>query len=218
MNKLLTYKRFYHLKQAEDVSRLLDDADISYDLITPRKQLDEIFVGPQNNHIDYEIRIIGKDFKKADQILRTKYRVDLEEFEEDYYMFSFTDEELYDVVLNFDEWNIQDFHLAKAILVNRGKQVNQELLDSLYNKKYEAISGGETAPKALVFAGFVLSIFGSPIGMLLGIHLMTSKKTLPDGKRAYIFNAGSRDNGLTIFVISILVMVAILVFYYKQMN
>lgn len=215
MNHLQTYKKFYHLEQAEQVKEMLADERIAYDLITPRKPLDTVFVGDVNSNLNYEIRILGKDFKKADEILQRKYKIDLSLVEDDYYLFDFSDEELYDVVLNFDQWNLQDYHLAKSILKKRGKDVNQDLLDVLHQKKQKAITGGEKAPKLLIFAGYLLCILGSPIGFLLGIHILTSKKTLPDGSRVHLFDADSRDHGLTIFVISLLVLGGLMIFYIK---
>ena len=50
-----------------------------------------------------------------------------------------------------------------------------------------------------MIAGYVLAALGGIVGVFIGHHLNTTKKTLPNGQRVYIYNADDRAHGKWIF-------------------
>lgn len=61
----------------------------------------------------------------------------------------------------------------------------------------------EPNEKMWVFAGYIFSMLGGFLGILIGYMLWTSQKTLPDRKTIYTYNKKSRAPGFIIFCIGI---------------
>ena len=64
-----------------------------------------------------------------------------------------------------------------------------------------------------VIAGYIFSLAGGLIGMIIAILILNGKKTLPDGQIIHIFNERSRRHGkIILYLGSIILVVAILFF------
>ena len=72
------------------------------------------------------MKLCPSDFRKARQLLEQYYQGQLAGIDPDYYLFSFSDDELLDLVRNADEWGPLDYVLAKQILAEHGKPVSRE--------------------------------------------------------------------------------------------
>jgi hypothetical protein len=118
---------------------------------------------------------------------------------------SFTNEELYEVILNSDEWNIFDYKLAQKLLADRGKTIDPEMLASLKKERLKILSKPEENQKPWIIAGYLFAFLGGGIGIVIGYSLWRSKKTLPNGERIFSYSIEDRNSGRTIFLISIIV-------------
>lgn len=56
------------------------------------------------------------------------------------------------------------------------------------------------ASMGLIIGGYIFALLGGAIGMLIGLYLISSKKTFGNEK-AYRFNNKSRNHGWIIFVL-----------------
>jgi hypothetical protein len=153
----------------------------------------------------YEIKINLSDFEKAEAILEKEAENILDKIDKDYYLLSFTNEELYEVLLNSDEWNIFDYKLAQKILENRGKTIDPEMLATLKKERLKILSKPDENQKPWIIAGYLFSILGGGIGILIGYSLWTSKKTLPNGERIYSYEIEDRNHGKTILIIGLII-------------
>jgi hypothetical protein len=151
----------------------------------------------------YEVRIGIADFEKAEAVLEKEAENILNKIDEDYYLLSFTNEELYEVLLKSDEWNIFDYKLAQKILTNRGKTIDPEMLASLRNERLKILAQPEENQKPWIITGYLFSFLGGGIG--IGYSLWTSKKTLPNGERIYSYNDADREHGKMIFFIGLII-------------
>jgi hypothetical protein len=61
-----------------------------------------------------------------------------------------------------------------------------------------------------VFAGRFFSLMGGFLGVLIGLVLMQSTKTLPDGRKVYTYDEETRKQGKTILYISLIVTAIVL--------
>jgi hypothetical protein len=65
----------------------------------------------------------------------------------------------------------------------------------------------QTFPKkhqsGLIFIGYVLAIFGSIIGVVIGYTLKSKQAELPDGNRAYKYSENDRKHGQQIATIAV---------------
>ena len=94
------FRKFPTLEQAIELRDLLKSNDIESILDDNVPPVDITFSGSTlNNQI--EIRIKQSDFKMAEAILEKDAEGLIDEIDKDYYLFKFTDEELYEILLKF---------------------------------------------------------------------------------------------------------------------
>jgi len=198
------FKRFSVLEEAEEVYKLLKENNIDTIIGDNVPSVDSNFgANPLNNEI--EIRISQSDFKKASKILEEQVEGLIDNIDSDYYLLSFTDDELYDVLLKSDEWSEFDYSLSKKILKERGKPIDDELLKSLKLKRLKELAKPEGKQKPWIIAGYIFAVLGGALGLIIGYFLWTSKKTLPNGQKVYSYYPKDRRHGKYIFYLSLII-------------
>ena len=120
-------------------------------------------------------------------------------------MFEFTNEELYEVLLKSDEWNAFDYSLAQKILIQKGKSIDKELLNTLKNERLKDLAKPEGNQKPWIISGYIFSILGGFLGLIIGYSLWTSKKTLPNGQKVNSYSENDRMHGKYIFYIGLII-------------
>ncbi len=118
-NDFTTFQKFQDPELAQDILNLLRQNHLECEIEDHNKFFDASFA---NNRIEASIilKIRKDDFEKADKILNDYYSTHLDTVESDYYLFEFTDEELYEIIARPDEWGKYDYLLAQKILKERG--------------------------------------------------------------------------------------------------
>ena len=198
------FKKFPTLEQANELKELLKENGIESLLADNIPPVDVTFSGNTLQN-EFEVRIKQSDFKKAEEILEKNAEKLIDQIDKDYYLFEFTDEELYEILLKSDEWNAFDYSLAQKILKQRGKSVDKELLNSLKNERLRDLAKPEENQKPWIIAGYVFSLLGGFLGLIIGYFLWTSKKTLPNGQKVYSYSANDRKHGKYIFYIGLII-------------
>jgi len=204
IENFIAFRTFPTLNQAKELKALLNKNNIKNVLADNIAPVDITFSGSTVKN-QYEIQIYSADFEKAETILEKEIENTLDQIDDDYYLLSFTNEELYEVILNSDEWNIFDYKLAQKILANRGKTMDTEMLATLKNERLKILSKPEENQKPWIIAGYLFAFLGGGIGIIIGYSLWKSKKTLPNGDRIYSYSIEDRKNGKRIFLISIII-------------
>ena len=198
------FKKFAVLEQAKELEKLLQNNNIDTIIADNVPSVDSNFgANPLNNEI--EIRIKQSDFKKASEILNAHVETIIDNIDEDYYLNSFTDDELYDILLKSDEWSEFDYNLSKKLLKERGKPVDNGLLKSLKLKRLKELAKPDGNQKGWIIAGYIFAFLGGFLGLIIGYFLWTSKKTLPNGQKVYSYYPKDRKNGKYIFYISLII-------------
>src|SRR5690606_28514397 len=134
---------------------------------------------------EYVVKIGKNDFEKANQVLIEQSISELDSIDKDYYLFSFTDTELRDIVAHSDEWNKFDFLLAQKLLKERGNEIDQHELETIKQQRIDELSQPEKPQHTAVIAGYILAVLGGIFGLFIGWYLSTHKKTLPNGERVH---------------------------------
>jgi hypothetical protein len=147
----------------------------------------------------------------VNQLLRQSIQVNIDELDADYYLLSFSEEELKDILRKPDEWSNQDFSIARALLAKKGITYTDDELAALRNERLRVLSRPEQVHKNLVMLGFVAAFLVAPIGLIMGAVIWQIKKTLPNGKREFVYDYSSRQMGKTIFIISLVILVIALI-------
>jgi len=200
----IIFRKLNTLIQAQELETLLNENNIKTVLADNIAPVDITFSGNTLLN-EYEIKIDASNFEKAEAVLEKDAESLLEKMDQDYYLLSFTDEELYEVLIKSDEWSIFDYKLAQKILTNRGKTIDHEMLASLKKERLNILSKPEENQRPWIIAGYLFSFLGGGIGIVIGYSLWTSKKTLPNGERIYSYNNADRKQGKTIFIIGLIV-------------
>ena len=167
----VTYRKFNDINAALALGELFDGAAIEYLLEDYSVAFDPAFA---NNEHDKEFRIKLKqqDFKAADTLQETIYESVLDDIEENYYLFSFTNKELYEVITKSDEWSELDYLLARKILRDRGEAVDDNLIKVLKEIRTNELARPEESSGSQIIMGYMFALLGGFIGLFIGWHLV----------------------------------------------
>jgi len=204
MTELRTFRKFTDYSQAQNLVSLLSDNDINSTLNETASSLDSTFGGGESSKI-IEIQLNQSDFEKANSILAEEAEILINRVDDDHYLFDFTNEELYDLLLKPDEWNEFDYKLATKILNDRGENVSPDLIKSLKSQRIKDLEKPEESQKTWIYIGYLFSLLGGLLGMFVGWHIWKGTKTLPDGRKVLSYNTSDRKHGRNIFYIGIII-------------
>jgi hypothetical protein len=206
LSEPILFKRFNDAALAGALTDLLDANDITYIMQESTPSFDPAF---RNDELtkEYSVKINAEDFGKVNQLLEAEALAEINGVDKDYYLFTFTDAELMEVLTKADEWNPFDYQLAKKILADRGVKVNQAVLSDLKEQRLDELKKPEPSQTGWIIIGYLVSLAGGVLGIFIGWYLATAKKTLPNGERVYEFKDGDRLQGKWIMYISIAVFV-----------
>jgi len=199
------FRKYPTLKQAKELEDLLNQNNIATQFADNIAPVDSSFSGSTLQN-EFEIKIQLNDFEKAEKILEKEAENLIEQVDRNHYLFDFTDDELYDILLKADEWNELDYKLAQKILSQRGKSVDSELLKALKRQRLETLAKPEENQKPWIIAGYVLAFLGGFLGIIIGYSLWTSKKSLPNGQKVYSYTEKDRAHGKIIFYLGLILL------------
>ena len=211
------FRKFSTLEQAKELEAILNGKGIKSILADNAPPVDVTFSGNTLQN-EIEIRIKQSDFKKAEQILEQDAENLINEVDKNYYLFDFTDDELYDILLKSDEWNKFDYTLAQKILTERGKSIDKSLLNSLEKQRLDDLAKPEGGQKPWIIAGYLFSFLGGFLGLIIGYFLWTQQKTLPNGQKIYSYKENDRKQGKYIFFIGLIFFPLFLIWKILDMN
>jgi hypothetical protein len=197
-----TYQKFNDQVLAMELGAFFDEHGIAYEL-DKKNPFDVTFSNSALNK-EFRIKLHPQDFEKADKLLQQVYAKDIDNLEADYYLFSFTDEELEEIIRKRDEWSAFDFVLAQKLLKERGKEVNVEEITQARTERIQELSKPEKSTNVIIALGYALAIAGALGGFLIAYHLITYKRSLPNGDMVTAFSDADRKHGERIMVLAIL--------------
>jgi hypothetical protein len=201
---LTTFKKFTDGVAAQQLEQLLIDNKIQCLLVDNSSRLGAAFSGDLQK--EYEIQIQQEDFVKAQQLLEQQAESLIDEVPEDYYLLTFTNNELYDVLVKRDEWSEFDYILAKHLLEERGRTINEDDVLKIRRQRLLELATPEKNHKGWIIAGYIFAFLGGLFGVTTGYVLMTAQKSLPDGSKVYTYTSSDRAHGKTIFVLGLIVL------------
>lgn len=213
--EFLTYKKFTDRESLDSLTQILTDNGIEFEVTEDRESLDSLY-GQKPFDKYYFVKIKQVDFAKADSIVSKMTEPELHQVDKDHYLFGFSDEELFEILTKPDEWNEFDYQLSKKILKERGKDINTDTIDLLKKQRINELAKPEESHKTWIYAGYIFALLGGLLGIFIGWHLSTFKKTLPNGQRVYGHNESDRRNGTRIMIIGIVMLVVSLAIRISQ--
>ncbi len=200
------FKKFSNIEQATELMALLKDHNVDHQLVDNSPAIDITFSG---NTLQNEVQILIKqsDFDMANELLEKQAENLIDQVDKNHYLFDFTNEELYEILMKPDEWSAFDYKLTQKILNDKGQPVDQDLIKTLRKQRIEDMAQPEQGQKPWIYLGYFFAIFGGLIGLFIGRYLWTYKKTLPDGRKVNAYSKSDQRHGHTIFIIGIVCFV-----------
>ena len=160
----------------------------------------------QIEELHYIIKIPVERFKAAEAALEAAVDLETMPVEPDYYLVSFSDEELIDVVRKKDEWGKFDYVLAKQLLKERGIVLDDVAIRKMERERMRALSKPEKPAFYIILVGYVAAVMASGIGVVLGLYLLTAYKKLPDGQYISRFDRLTRRHAGTMITLGVLII------------
>lgn len=213
----LTFQKFNDPQLAAAIGEQLQKNGIDYLIENEAPLLDATIIGNDLGPTIH-LKIAGEDFTRAHTVLEEYYQAQLKNMDPDYYLFSFTNAELLEVVQRPDEWGHLDYALAKMLLKERGEEITDAKAEQLRQERLTELAKPEKTHGYQIFFGYAAALtgfiggitgagfglWGSFAALVLGYLLAWLKKTLPNGERVYIYSASERRHGKRIMVLAII--------------
>lgn len=194
------------------VAERLKDNNIDFIVEKSKPLLDSAFVDTSIER-NIHIKLKRQDFQKGNQVLEDYYKTQLNNVDSEYYLLSFSEEELMDIIFKPDEWGHFDYQLALKLLKDRGHEIEEDHLARIKEERVKDLAQPEKADGWLLFFGYCFIPFGVIVGFLIGRHLFYSKRILPDGRFVFSYTEVDRNHGNRIMIISgIIFLLSVLLF------
>lgn len=205
-DNLLTFEKFTDPALAAAIQEQLQAQGIHSEIDNDNPVFDVSFANNQYQPTTL-LKLAPDDFIRARAALDAYYQSQLSGLDPDYYLFSFTDEELLNIVKHPDEWGPLDNALAKQLLARHGRPLTDDQAATFQQERLTTLAKPEKIHRGWIIFGYITALTGGFIGFIMGYLLAYSKKTLPNGERVYIYTPLERRHGKQIVWLSVLCFV-----------
>ena len=202
MATLQTFQKYNDPDLARVIGEQLGEAGIKYVIEGDHLHLDPVIVGNTPEPL-ISLKINAADFVRAHALLEAYYEKQLDDIDPEYYLFTFTDQELLDILAKPDEWGHFDYVLSRKLLIERGYDITPELTERLKKQRLEEL--GQYDDKELKKTAPLLGM-----GVMSGYAVSEQKKILPDGREVYAYSPTARKRGRIFFILGIIALTLIL--------
>ena len=200
MTTPLTYQMFHVQQEAESLKDFLIEKGIDCFVKDTTPRFDPSFANNETQK-EYRVLVLPEDFERANQAQIEYYQQFLADIGPDYYLFEFTDAELYEILEEPEKWSKLDFLLSQKILTDRGRTIDHEQIQKLKEQRLEQLAKPEDKQGFWVFVAYFCSFMDGFLGILIGYHFCWHKKSLPNGSQVYAYTNNIRKHGYYAFVI-----------------
>ena len=201
MTHYSTYRRFLHVEEAEACLVILKENNLPFQFIGEKRYLDPVLFGKCSDDL-YELHIPADQFLKADEIIFAG--ISFETPEQQYYLYSFADRELEDILQRPDEWSNHDYRLARKLLEERQITFTDQQLLNLKFERWNKLARPVREKLIWILVAYTLMLMAPFWAWAMGLALSQAKKTVPDGRKVNMFDKTTRLNGQIISIMSLL--------------
>ncbi|RYY62302.1 MAG: hypothetical protein EOO05_03265 [Chitinophagaceae bacterium] len=203
------FKSFYEMDEAESLRDFLLSKGIDCRVEKKRAIMDSVYAGHSG---DKNIFLVmePKDFAKANELIDEEIRARISEIGPDYYLYSFTDTELMEVISKPDEWNNQDVLIAQQLLAQHDKVITDQQITQTRENRKKVLAKPQETGMAFLVASYLLTVILPIYGVFVALFLMNTRTLLPDGTRVPAYTAYSRMHAKIILVLGLIGVVMFL--------
>lgn len=178
-------------RQGIEYRTSIDNGELAFDPSFANNRLISKFI----------VKLRLADFERGSEVLADLNQHAIEQVSPTHYLFSFSDEELFDLLVKPDEWSSFDVTLAGQLLRQRGRDISPDTLRLLRQHRVAELAQPDQDHRAWVAGGYISALLGGLFGLMIGYQLYFHRKQLPDGRRVYAYSATDRVHGLRILVL-----------------
>lgn len=204
----VTFKKFPDATEARVQQQFLIDNGIECIFLDTSPSMGSAMSGELSK--EYEIQLHPESFEKAEELYLKQAERMMADLPEDYYLLDFSDEELQEVILKHDEWSEFDYLLARKLLQERGKTIEESLIKELRQQRINDLAKPELDQTGWVLFGYFASIMGGFFGIVTGYVLWSSQKTLPNGQMVYTYSKRDRMHGKNMLILGCIMIPTII--------
>ncbi|QEM13597.1 hypothetical protein [Mucilaginibacter rubeus] len=205
--EFITFKKFDDPALAQALTDLLEEAGIEHQTEKGGFSFDPTFAASAELSTEYRVKISADDFTRANELLNASEAEDIKHVDKSYYLFSFTNAELMEILEKADEWSSFDHQLARKLLAERDVDVSDQKLAEINQNRIDELKAPESTQREWVIIGYIFALMGGVLGIFIGWMLSSHKKTLPTGEKVFVYSEADRRQGKNILYISIVVTV-----------
>lgn len=193
---VLAYQKFRSPEAAQPLLALLDAHRIAYETHHAPPRFSAV-LGTTSAE-QFVVSLLPGDFTHVRQLEEAQAAASPAELPSDYYLFNFTNQELWELLSQPDAWSSHDVALAAQVLRERGEEVSDRILQNLRARHTENLAAPNPRPTAWIVTGYLLALAGGVFGLGIGWSLWRYRKTLPDGRQVPGFAPADRAHGVRI--------------------
>ena len=201
--EFIQYQTFLTSEAAQPLLALLSQQQIPFETSSGQQEFDVSFAY-NATRAQFAVKLRPQDFETARALETAINEQRIAETEPDQYLFTFTDDELFDILAKPDEWSSFDVTLAQQLLQQRGRNVSADAVQLLRQNRLAALAQPEESQKIWIMAGYLFALLGGLLGLLIGWHLSSHNKVLPDGRQLPAYSEADRAHGRRILGLSCL--------------
>lgn len=212
-NELIHFRAFQHEEESAELVELLKDNDIEYKLEEVEGIFDPSFAQTEIPG-GFLLLVKPSDIDRIHELINKDLENRLDLLPNDYYLYSFSDKELLDILYRPEEWGDVDALLARKLLKSRNVPLDDAHIEQVKEERELAIVNEKSDPTWWIIFGYILAAAGGLLGLVLGANLYYTKRDLPDGERVYRYEEKARKHGFWIMIISAIVLTYLMVQYF----
>ena len=172
-----------------EIKAILDAAGISYRVGSTATTFDITAIGSGSDaEVIFSVR--RSDFSAARSAMENEFLSDA--LPDDYYLLTFSDEELAEILGKPSEWSAFDVAHARKMAEARG--IDEAQVIKKREERIKILQQGKPASRTLLFFGWLFSALGGLIGLGIAWSICHMKEKTPEGEY-YTYDARSREIG-----------------------
>lgn len=204
--QLVLLREFRDEESLRELISLLKEAGIETFLHDSSSGFDVTFAYNKTTQF-WQIWVDQSNEEKAKLICKQFDEEIVAQLTDDYYLFSFSNKELLDIINHPEAWSSVDLILAQKLLDKNGIPVDSEVVEHKIQLSKASSNESDSVPQYVITLGYVLSIIGGAFGLAIAMVLIFSKKTTSDGNRIHRFDKASRTSAYIMILVFLIVFV-----------
>lgn len=187
--------------ELEELTSILEKNNIYYEVSSAETIIDEVIVGSAM-FAKYTLKLLPKDFSVANEYIKQEAIAKEIRIEDFNHLTALSDDELFEILKNPEEWSVEAEIVARKILSLRNVIINEEDISSHKQKKAFERKKGKSVSFKIQLLYFLCIVIGFYIGIIfmiagLGMGYYYSYGTITDslGNKQYIYDEKARHYG-----------------------